>query len=86
MKKLAGVKDLERRKEDPPILSERTRRQPRKPPIVVGFGPAGMFCALLLARAGLCPIVLERGRPVEERVQDVERFWREGVLDPDSNV
>lgn len=85
MRRLSG-KDAERRKEDPPILPHVPRRKPKHPPVVVGFGPAGMFCALLLARAGLCPIVLERGRPVEERVQDVERFWKEGVLDPDSNV
>ena len=55
-------------------------------PVVVGFGPCGMFCALTLARAGLRPIVLERGREVEKRMQDVERFWNGGALDPESNV
>ncbi len=57
-----------------------------KRPVVVGFGPAGMFAALVLARAGLCPVVVERGQPVEERTKAVERFRRTGVLDPESNV
>ena len=62
------------------------RRTSSLPPVVVGMGPAGLFAALFLARNGLAPIVLERGRPVEERTADVERFWATGVLNPSSNV
>ena len=55
-------------------------------PVVVGMGPAGLFCALLLARAGARPLVVERGRPVEERTRDVAAFWHDGTLLPCSNV
>ncbi len=58
----------------------------KKNPIIVGMGPAGLFCAYFLARAGLCPIVLERGKEVSERQKDVEAFWKEGKLNPESNV
>ena len=55
-------------------------------PVVVGFGPCGIFAALLLAQMGLRPIVLERGKAVRERTQDTWGLWRRGVLDPESNV
>ncbi len=55
-------------------------------PVVVGMGPAGLFAAFCLGLAGLCPVVLERGKPVEERERDVERFWKTGALDERSNV
>ena len=55
-------------------------------PVVVGFGPAGMFAALVLARAGCRPIVLERGRDAGTRARDVEAFRKGGPLDPESNV
>ena len=59
---------------------------PLERPVVVGAGPAGLFCALLLAKCGARPILLERGKSVEERARDVERFWQTGALDTESNV
>ncbi len=58
----------------------------RPRPIVVGFGPCGIFAAMILAQMGLCPIVLERGKPVRERTRDTWGLWRKRVLDPESNV
>ncbi len=55
-------------------------------PIIVGFGPAGMFAALTLARSGLKPIVLERGRDVDTRINDVEHFFKTGELNTESNI
>lgn len=71
---------------DAPYALPAPRTAPAVPPVVVGAGPAGLFCTLVLARAGLRPILLERGRRVEQRQQDVERFWKTGQLDVTSNV
>ena len=54
--------------------------------VVVGAGPAGLFCAYYLSLCGLQPVVIERGATIEERTRDVERFWQNGELKPDSNV
>ncbi len=55
-------------------------------PIVVGFGPAGMFCAYMLAKYGYRPIIIERGSEMNERIAKVQRFWEEGILDEECNV
>ena len=77
-KKLVYRGDTQRK--EIPVCPER-----ENPPIVVGFGPGGMFCALTLARAGLKPIVIERGSPIERRKLLVEKFWAGGPLS-DTNV
>jgi len=78
-----------------PDMAYRLVRQPRpgtsapqdgERPVVVGFGPCGIFAALLLAQMGLRPIVLERGRTVRRRTKDTWGLWRRAVLDPESNV
>ena len=58
----------------------------KKSPVVVGMGPAGLFCALILAEAGAKPILLERGRAVEERKKDVAAFFAGGALSEISNI
>ena len=56
------------------------------PPVIVGSGPAGLFCGWYLAKTGYCPIILERGEEADKRQKTVENFWKNGVLDPESNV
>ncbi len=55
-------------------------------PVIVGSGPAGLFCGLMLARHGYKPLILERGGPVQERKEKVEAFWKDGTLDVNCNV
>lgn len=81
VKKLAAAEI----KEDPisPVYGkERTESRP----LVVGMGPAGLFCALLLAENGYAPILIDRGESVEKRVYDVESFYSSGILDCNSNI
>ena len=61
-------------------------KKPKNRPVVVGFGPAGIFCSLILAQAGLNPIVLEYGKAVEEREKDIRALMENGTLDVCSNI
>jgi len=60
--------------------------KPNIRPYIIGFGPAGMFCALMLARNGIKPIIIERGEDIENRTKKVQNFWNGGTFDPNSNV
>lgn len=71
---------------DTPYCFPSARRHSALRPVVVGAGPCGLFAALALAEAGWAPLVLERGKPARQRARDVERFWRRGELDGESNV
>lgn len=57
-----------------------------KRPVIAGFGPCGMFAGLILAEAGMKPIIIERGQAVDDRMKAVNEFWNGGKLDPESNV
>lgn len=63
-----------------------TSGEPRRRPVIVGFGPCGLMAALILAQMGLRPIVLERGKNVRERTKDTWGLWRQSELNPESNV
>jgi uncharacterized FAD-dependent dehydrogenase len=73
-----------------PPPKDDTYRGPRvrlgRHPLVVGTGPAGLFAAWALARKGYRPILVDRGKPVKPRWQDVNAYWRRGILDPESNA
>ena len=76
--------DKKPRREQARVFEKITKPMPKV--YVVGAGPAGLFCALRLVEYGILPTIVERGKPVEERRADVEKFRRTGLLDPESNV
>ncbi len=70
-----------------PSLTRASRTSSRKHPVlVIGGGPAGLFAAYMLAVRGVSVLLLERGRPIDERHKDVRDFWEKGLLKPESNV
>lgn len=85
-------KDAEKLTEPPHIAADPQeaqgdiRKKLAYPPVVIGFGPAGMFAAEVLSRQGLTPLIIERGSKVERRAEAIERFWDSGDLDPECNV
>ena len=71
---------------EPTYIIKKAEKTPEYRPVIVGFGPAGMFSGLLLARAGLKPIIIERGSDVDTRTKDVNRFFSGEELNENSNI
>lgn len=80
-----NIKDISKIEKYEYTIKSSTRK-PVKRPVVIGCGPAGLFSALILAQANYSPIIIERGKGVEERKKDVDIFWKDGTLNPESNV
>ena len=81
-KNIKDVKFVEKEKK----IEINVKRKSKESPIIIGAGPAGLFCALLLVENGIKPIVIEQGSPVEERVADVENFRKNAILNTFSNI
>jgi len=86
LSRLKGDKDISVAKEYVPEVIVQGQNTLEHPPVVIGFGPAGMLAALTLAQHGYKPILLERGRNIEQRTRDVSTFWQTGQFDSISNV
>lgn len=86
LQKMKRDRNVEGVSDKPPAAAKLPNLKFAKRPVVVGFGPAGMFAALTLARHGCEPIVLERGHDVDTRHEDIRKFWQGGALDIQSNV
>jgi uncharacterized FAD-dependent dehydrogenase len=84
--RLKGDKDISVVHEYKPEVIPAGQTKLEHPPVVVGLGPAGMLAALTLAQHGYKPIVLERGKNIEQRTRDVSKFWQTGQFDANSNV
>ncbi|WP_250277963.1 NAD(P)/FAD-dependent oxidoreductase [[Clostridium] colinum] len=82
-KKYLKIKDVSKVE---PFTYTIPKKQCKKSPVVIGFGPAGLMASLILARSGLKPIIIERGKSVYERKKDIDNFWQSGNLNENSNV
>lgn len=83
---LKGNKNIKKNEEKPYIFAVTGLEKLNKPPVIIGSGPAGLFCGLMLARHGYRPIILERGEDVDSRTKSVNEFWENEILRTDSNV
>ncbi len=83
---LKKIKNNKIEKYCPVVYNEPDRIESKSKIYITGAGPAGLFCGLILAKAGLKPVIVERGSKADKRLSDVKAFWKDGVLNPDSNV
>ena len=81
-----GGKEIKKVTKESYQISINAKRKSEKRPVIVGAGPAGLFCALLLVQHGIRPIILEQGKKVEDRKKDVDEFLKTGKLNINSNV
>ena len=81
-----GGKEIKKVTKESYQIDIKTKRKSEKRPVIVGAGPAGLFCALILIQNGIKPIVIEQGKKVEDRQKDVEEFLKNGKLNVNSNV
>ncbi len=79
-------KDIFKTPKEQYVFSMTGTQKMKHRPVIVGSGPAGLFAAYMLAQYGYQPLILERGESVENRAKTVEKFWQEGILNPESNV
>ncbi|MDO4617016.1 MAG: NAD(P)/FAD-dependent oxidoreductase [Lachnospiraceae bacterium] len=86
LRKTGGKNGISAYKEQTYVFPEQGTEELLHPPVIVGSGPAGLFCAWMLAKQGYRPILLERGETASKRKEIVDFFWKTGVLDPDCNV
>ena len=81
-----NIKDVSRTPNEKYTLKIKGKEKLKNRPIIIGSGPAGLFAAYLLAKKGYNPVIIERGQKIEKRVKTVENFWKNGILDENTNV
>lgn len=86
LKRMSGDRNISKSVEHTYCFPKTGTKQFKHPPVIIGSGPAGLFCALMLARHGYRPIIYERGSNVHVRCEKVKKFWKEGLLDTQCNV
>lgn len=86
LKRARKQTDIQKAPEEHYLFEADGSRALKERPLIIGSGPAGLFCGLALARAGYQPLIIERGKDVISRSKDVEAFWNKGILNPESNA
>ena len=80
------IKDIIKTPNEKYTFSTTGKKSLKEKPIIIGSGPAGLFCAYFLAKNGYKPIIIERGEEIDKRIKTVEKFWKDNILNTNSNV